>query len=127
VSELRSVLDALATDDLHELSEGAVLQRVALLLAVQNQIAAELTRTVRHADTTQAAEHDGLKTMPSWLRGHGHLSHAEAARLVRAGRSRRTSPSPRLASSPLGHASARRPRMAVAVPGRVAAGAECPV
>jgi hypothetical protein len=33
-----------------------------------------------------AAEVDGLKTMASWLRGHGHLSGAEAARVVRAGR-----------------------------------------
>jgi hypothetical protein len=33
-----------------------------------------------------AAEVDGLKTMASWLRGHGHLSVAEAARVVRAGR-----------------------------------------
>src|SRR3954454_24964245 len=86
MSELRSVLDSLAADDLHQLSDGAVLDRVALLVAVQNRIAAELTRTVRHADTTQAVEHDGLKSMQSWLRGHGHLSPAEAARLVRSGR-----------------------------------------
>ena len=86
MSELRSVLDALAADDLHELSDGAVLQRVALLLAVQNQIAAELTRTVRHADTTRAAEHDGLKSIGSWLHGHGHLTRAETTRLVRSGR-----------------------------------------
>src|SRR4051794_12534430 len=86
MSELRSVLDSLAADDLHELPDGAVLDRVALLVAVQNRIAAELTRTVRHAQLTQAAEHDGLKSMQSWLRGHGHLSPAEAARLVRSGR-----------------------------------------
>src|SRR3954454_21159144 len=86
MSELQSVLDALAAEDLHALSGGAVLDRVALLVAVQNRIAAELTRTVRHADTTQAVEHDGLKSMQSWLRGHGHLSPAEAARLVRSGR-----------------------------------------
>ena len=56
MSELRSVLDALAADDLHSFSEGAVLERVALLVAVVNQANAELTRTVTHAETTQAAE-----------------------------------------------------------------------
>ena len=61
MSELRSVLDAFAAEDLHGLGEGAVLDRVALLVAVQNRVAAELTRTVRHADVTQAAERDGLK------------------------------------------------------------------
>jgi hypothetical protein len=86
MSELRSVLDALAADDLHDLSDGAVLDRVALLVAVQNRIAAELTRTVRHADTTQAAEHDGLTSMRSWLRGHARLSAGAASQLVRSGR-----------------------------------------
>src|SRR4051794_29779684 len=86
MSELKSVLDALAADDLHEFSDGQVLDRVALLVAVVNQANAELTRTVRHADTTQAAEHDGLKSMPSWLRGHCRLSSGAAAQLVRSGR-----------------------------------------
>ena len=47
MSELRSVLDALAVDDLHDLSDGQVLERVALLVAVVNRANAELTRTVR--------------------------------------------------------------------------------
>ena len=86
MSELRSVLDALAGDDLHGLSDGATLERVALLVAVVNRASAELTRTVRHADLTQAAEHDGLKTMRSWLIGHARLAPAEASRIVRSGK-----------------------------------------
>ncbi|MGY5884962.1 DUF222 domain-containing protein [Modestobacter lacusdianchii] len=86
MSELMSALDALATDDLHGLSDGGVLDRTALLVAVQNRVAAELTRTVRHGETTQAAEHDGLKSMRSWLIGHARLSAAEASRVVRSGR-----------------------------------------
>jgi Domain of unknown function (DUF222) len=86
MSELRSVLDAMAGDDLHDLSDGQVLDRVALLVAVQNRIAAELTRTVRHADTTQAAEHDGLKSVRSWLVGHARLAPADASRTVRSAR-----------------------------------------
>ncbi|OMQ16120.1 endonuclease [Modestobacter sp. VKM Ac-2676] len=86
MSELTSALDALATEDLHGLSDGAVLDRTALLVAVQNRIAAELTRTVRHAEVTQAVERDGLKSMRSWLIGHARLAPVEATRLVRSGR-----------------------------------------
>ena len=86
MGELTSVLDALAADDLHELSDGQVLQRVALLVAVVNRANAELTRSVRHAENTQACEHDGSKSMRSWLRGHGRLSPAVAARVVHSGR-----------------------------------------
>jgi hypothetical protein len=59
---------------------------LAPLLQAQNRIAAEVARTVRECELTGAAEHDGLKTMQSWLRGHGHLADGEAARLVGAGR-----------------------------------------
>ncbi|WP_222193927.1 HNH endonuclease signature motif containing protein [Modestobacter italicus] len=86
MSELMSALDALATDYLHGLSAGAVLDRTALLVAVVNRAQAELTRTVRHGDVTQAAENDGLTSMRSWLIGHSRLSAAEASRVVRSGR-----------------------------------------
>jgi len=56
------------------------------LLAHRNRLDAEIVRTVRECELTGAAEHDGLKTMQSWLRGHGHLAEAEAARLVASGR-----------------------------------------
>ena len=72
--------------DLQTLSQRETLDRAALLVAIVNQASAELTRTVRHGDTTGAAEADGLRTMQSWLRGHAHLSPAEAGRLVRSGR-----------------------------------------
>jgi hypothetical protein len=52
----------------------------------RNRLDAELTRTVRRADVTQAAEHDGMKSMPSWLRGHVRLSANEIRQLVRNGR-----------------------------------------
>jgi hypothetical protein len=86
VGELQSALDALAAEDLHGLSDGQVLDRTALLVAVVNRANAELTRTVRHADITSAVEHDGLKGPRSWLIGHVRLSPAEASRLVRSGR-----------------------------------------
>nr|WP_204331416.1 HNH endonuclease signature motif containing protein [Geodermatophilus sabuli] len=83
---MHTVLDALAGHDLHALSDGALLDRTAVLVAGRNRLDAELTRTVRAADTRQAAEHDGLKSMQSWLRGHARLSTAEAGRILRAGR-----------------------------------------
>jgi hypothetical protein len=86
VGELQSAIDALAAEDLFALPPGAVLDRTALLLRVINSANAELTRTVRHVDATGAAEHDGKKTAQSWLRGHGHLTAAEAGRVVRSGR-----------------------------------------
>src|SRR3712207_3381740 len=63
-----------------------LLDRLAPLLQLRNRLDAEITRTVRACEVTGAAGHDGLKSMPSWLRGHGHLAPAEASRLVRSGR-----------------------------------------
>ncbi|MCZ2823727.1 MULTISPECIES: HNH endonuclease signature motif containing protein [unclassified Modestobacter] len=86
MSELMSALDALASDDLHSLTDGQVLDRTALLVQLGNRVAAELTRTVRRADVMQAAEHDGLKSMRSWLTGHTRLSASDASRILRSGR-----------------------------------------
>jgi hypothetical protein len=86
VSEIRSAVDALAAEDLHGLTNGQTLERTAALVQLANRVAAELTRTVRHGELTQAAEHDGLRTMRSWLIGHGRLAPAEASAIVRSGR-----------------------------------------
>src|SRR4051812_6816342 len=63
-----------------------LLDRTAALVAARNRIDAELARTVRRAELAQAPEHDGLKTMQSWLRGHARLSPAAAGQLVRNSR-----------------------------------------
>jgi hypothetical protein len=86
MGELQSALDALTAEDLHGFSDGQVLDRTAFLVAARNRLDAELTRTVRHGECTQAAEYDGLKSMRSWLIGHPRLSPAEASRIVRSGR-----------------------------------------
>ncbi|MGY2078594.1 DUF222 domain-containing protein [Modestobacter sp. SYSU DS0657] len=85
-SPLSAALDALAADDLHGLTNGQTLDRTALLVSARNRLDAELTRTVRHAELTQATEHDGLTSMRSWLIGHARLSPLEASRVVRSGR-----------------------------------------
>jgi Domain of unknown function (DUF222) len=86
VDQLTAALDGLAAEDLAPLCGPALLDRLRPLLAAQHRLAAEVARTVRAAELSGAAEHDGLTTMPSWLRGHGHLSDAQAARVVRTGR-----------------------------------------
>ncbi|MGY1794446.1 DUF222 domain-containing protein [Geodermatophilus sp. SYSU D00525] len=69
-----------------DLESGDALDDVAALLAERNRIDARLARRVCDAENQQAPERDGLKSMASWLRGHGRLSAAEASRLVRNGR-----------------------------------------
>src|SRR3954453_10662205 len=86
VGELQSGLDSLAGDDLHAMTAPELLDRTAVLVAARNRIDAELARTVRRAELAQAPEHDGLKTMQSWLRGHARLSPAAAGQLIRNGR-----------------------------------------
>jgi hypothetical protein len=96
VSELLSALDALATDDLDGVAAPQLLDRSALLVRARNRIDAELARTVRRADCVQASDHDGIKSMASWLRGHLRLSRARRARsCATAGPSSSYRPSPR--------------------------------
>ena len=86
MGELQSALDALAADDVRSLAPRQQLDRIAELLEAKNRLDAQLARSVRAAELSQAAEDDGLKSMQSWLRGHGRLSPAAAGQLVRNGR-----------------------------------------
>jgi hypothetical protein len=86
LADLEAVLDRLAADDLKPMFGPQVLDRTGRLLRAQNRLAAQVARSVREGELTQAPEHDGLKTMQSWLRGHARLSPSAAAQLVRAGR-----------------------------------------
>ena len=86
MDEMESVLHSLAAEDLDGLVAPQLLDRTSQLVRAANRIMAELTRTVRRADVVQAAEHDGLASMASWLRGHVRLSAVELARRGRNGR-----------------------------------------
>src|SRR4051812_29871313 len=87
LTRLRSALSELAGQDLKGMFGPQVLDRTAALAASLTMLQAEMARTVREGELTQAAEGDGLKTMGSWLRGHARLSAATTAQLVRIGRS----------------------------------------
>ncbi len=86
MDELSSVLDSLGGEELSGRFGSQLLPRLRGLLAARNRLDAEIARTVRECELTQASEIDGLKTMASWLRGHGRLSPGAAAGVVRAGR-----------------------------------------
>jgi hypothetical protein len=86
VDELHVVLDSLGGEELSGRFGSQLLPRLRGLLAARNRLDAEIARTVRECELTQAAEIDGLATMASWLRGHGRLSPGAAAGVVRAGR-----------------------------------------
>ncbi|MFL6094039.1 MAG: endonuclease, partial [Blastococcus sp.] len=75
----------MADEDLKGMFGPQVLDRAGRLLRAQNRLDALVARSVREGELTQAAEHDGLKTMQSWLRGHARLSPAAAHRLVATG------------------------------------------
>jgi hypothetical protein len=86
MGELASALDGLAADDLPGMLGPELLERLAELLRAQNRIAAEVARTVRQCELADAAEWDGLRSMASWLRGHGRLSMRAAREVVDTGR-----------------------------------------
>ncbi len=66
--------------------DGARLDRVGRLAAERNRLDAELAAAVRDCEVHQSAEHDGLKSMKSWLRTHTRLSGAAIGGIVRQGR-----------------------------------------
>ena len=86
MGELRSALDALAAEDVDGMFGPHVVDSLRELLPALDRLTAEVVRRVRAGEVTGAAEHDGLTSMASWLRGHGHLDGAAAGQLVRAGR-----------------------------------------
>jgi hypothetical protein len=86
LDELLAAIDALGDDDLTAMFGPQLNERIRVLLTAANKLAAHLAHAVRQGELASAPEHDGLRSMSSWLRGHGHLSPTEAARLVRIGR-----------------------------------------
>ena len=102
MSELRSVLDQLATMDLgcldpDELTDGQLLEGMPILQAGINQFTALLTRCVAAADRRDATRADGMVATKTWLTGHCRIAGREATGLVRAGR--RLAHLPELASA----------------------------
>ncbi|SEO40018.1 HNH endonuclease signature motif containing protein [Trujillonella endophytica] len=86
MGELQSALDGLATLDLDELPDAALLAQLRELVAVQHRVTAQLTRVARRVDVRGAAEFDGAKNAKLWLRGHARVAGTSAGRIVAHGR-----------------------------------------
>src|SRR3954454_23086937 len=82
---LEVALDALAAED-PAVDDATRLDRVRRLATARNRLDAQLTGAVRDAENHQSSEHDGLKSMRSWLRTHGRLPDPAARRLIDTGR-----------------------------------------
>src|SRR5215210_5018145 len=85
LTALETALDAVAADA-SPVGDQAQLDRVRRLATASNRLAAQLIRSVRAAENRQSAEHDGLKSMRSWLRTHTRIPDGAAKRLVETGR-----------------------------------------
>ncbi|MCO7220710.1 HNH endonuclease signature motif containing protein [Klenkia sp. PcliD-1-E] len=83
---LDAPLDLDEVEDLHRLPASDVLELLAGLVVERNRLDAQIAGVVRHAELTQAVEHDGLSSVRSWLIGHQRISAADASRMVRVGR-----------------------------------------
>ncbi|SEK54637.1 hypothetical protein SAMN04515665_1031, partial [Blastococcus sp. DSM 46786] len=86
IDRLVAALDDLAAQDLTAAFGPQLIEHLAPLLVAGNRLTTEIARTLRQCELTGAAEHDGHKTMASWLRGHARFSPAAAFRLVTTGR-----------------------------------------
>jgi hypothetical protein len=86
LARLAAALDELAAEDTSCLGDAERLERVRLLNKATNRATAQLAGAIRNAETHQSPEHDGLKSMRSWLRTHTRLSGAAVTGLVREGR-----------------------------------------
>ncbi|TYP88846.1 hypothetical protein BD833_1031, partial [Blastococcus xanthinilyticus] len=70
MSRLSAALGELADEEMSGKFGPELLDELRVLLVAQNRLAARVARVVRECEVTGAAEHDGQKTMASWLRGH---------------------------------------------------------
>lgn len=86
MSELTSVLDALAAVDVDDLPAAEQLEFIAALTAGVNRLSATLTAAVRASDKKQAHQVDGAVSMKAWLRGQCRLDPTDAAAIVATGR-----------------------------------------
>ena len=93
LTALEATIVELTAEPLEGRSDAELLDRARRLTAARNRIDATLAATVGRAENRQSAEHDGLKTMKSWLTSHTRLSGSAVASIVRQGRALEVLPS----------------------------------
>ena len=62
MSELLSVLDSLAADDVHAMAEPTLLVRTETLLAARNKLDAEIARSLQALDVRDVTVHECGRT-----------------------------------------------------------------
>ncbi len=102
MSELRSLLDQLASLDLAdldpgELADAELLDALPLLQNTVNRISALATRTTAVIDRRDATRADGMVSTKTWLTGHCRIAGRDAAIQLR--NARRLTRLPRLAAA----------------------------
>ena len=80
MSELLSVLDSLAADDVHAMAEPTLLVRTETLLAARNKLDAEIARSLQALDVRDVTVHECGRTTGSWLVEEQRLTRVEASR-----------------------------------------------
>ncbi len=81
--DIRSGIEALASEDLDLLADPALSQQLIDLLREKSRLEAQIARRVSRADHRGVALGDGAATLAAWLRAHAGLGEGEAHSLVR--------------------------------------------
>jgi Domain of unknown function (DUF222) len=79
VSELMSVIDALAVEDLHAMAEPTLLERTESLITLRDRLDAELSRSLQALDVRQVTVSECGRTTKSWLIEDQRLGPRDAA------------------------------------------------
>jgi hypothetical protein len=86
MSELFSVIDALAGDDVHAIAESALLNRTETLLTARNKLDAEIARSLQATDIREVTTAECGRASRSWLIEEQFLAPEEAGRRLNVAR-----------------------------------------
>jgi hypothetical protein len=67
MSELMSVIDHLAAEDLHAMAEPTLLERTESMITLRDRLDAELARSLQALDVRQVTVSECARTTRSWL------------------------------------------------------------
>jgi hypothetical protein len=86
MSELRSVIDVLRSEDLARLADAALEERFAELQRASEALEAERLRCLGEVDRRRAYLRDGYLSTTSWFAGRFKVAHSAAGGDVRMAR-----------------------------------------
>lgn len=92
LDDLAAALDGLAAVDPPSCGAAGMLEALATLVTLGRRLEAQAQRFLEAADRTEAYRYDGALSLPAWLAGRCHVSHARGRALVHAARARSDMP-----------------------------------